>query len=59
VLQRRGTAALVGRAPTLLIRFWDKHWARYQQQLLEGRARRRELQMQRRMQALGLHESAA
>jgi hypothetical protein len=41
-------------SPTVLIRYWDVRWSQYQQRLASSRQRRREMQMQRRMQSLGL-----
>lgn len=53
-MKRRGLTVLLPRSATVLIRYWDLKWSQYQQHLTTGRQRRRELQMQRRMQALGL-----
>lgn len=58
-LRARGVSELRARSPTRLIRFWDRCWGDYQARLMASRTRRRELQMQRRMQALGLREPAA
>lgn len=53
-MQRKGMTVLLPWSPTVLVRFWDVRWSKYQQRLASSRERRRELQMQRRMQALGL-----
>lgn len=53
-MQRKGITVLVPWSPTTLIRYWDLRWAQYQQRLMSSRARRKELQMHRRMLALGL-----
>lgn len=53
-MQRKGMTVLVAWSPTVLVRFWDVRWAKYQERLMASRERRRELHTQRRMQALGL-----
>lgn len=53
-LQAGGKSVLVAWSPTHMIRVWESQWRRYRQQLLEARARRQEVQLQRRMHALGL-----
>lgn len=53
-MQRKGMTVLVPWSPTVLVRFWDLRWSQYQQRLMTSRERRKELQMQRRMLALGL-----
>jgi hypothetical protein len=53
-MQRKGSTVLVPWSPTVLIRYWDMRWSKYQERLLSSREKRREVQMQRRMQALGL-----
>lgn len=57
-MQRKGMTLLVPWSPTTLIRYWDLRWAQYQQRLMTSRARRKELQMHRRMLALGLPSQA-
>ncbi len=47
-------SVLTAQSATVLIRFWDMRWAKYQQKLTAARERRREQQLQRRMAALGL-----
>jgi hypothetical protein len=58
-MQRKGTTVLVPWSPSTLIRYWDLRWAQYQQRLMSSRARRKELQMHRRMLALGLPGQAS
>jgi len=53
-MHQKGMTVLVPRSATLLVRFWDLKWSQHQQRLATSRTRRKEVQMQRRMRALGL-----
>lgn len=50
-------SVLTPHSATVLVRFWDLRWAKYQQKLTVARDRRRERQLQRQMVALGLADN--